>query len=403
VGWSRRERGARSGAWVAVLALLGTAGCGPGSPGAAGSASGCGSAPRATAARPLPFSLIDVSAVPGARQAWVLAGRYSDSFAAGNYLLHFSGRNWAKVATFRRGVHLKGVSAVSGSAAWVWGDEGRGDYWPSFRPYLALVSGGVVRPVRAAWLSGVYVTAMAGGGADTWLGGAARDRHGRFLGPVIARWHGTSWYQVPVPTDARAVWSLSTAGPSDIWAVASKARFLVGQWLAHWDGAAWSMAYRPPRSLARDGRVPQAMSVASSPGHAWVTFTEAGTDSGSNATNPPPKTISVYFDGSTWRLVPVPAIADSGLAEITMSGADAWAITAYQTINGILHSHLGSDWCVQRLPHVRHSANFPISISAASPAYVVAVTSQLAGARRRSFAYVYDGHRWQSANSHPRG
>ena len=397
MGWSRRERGARSGACVAVLALLWAAGCAPVSPGAAGHASGCGSAPRTTAVSPLPFNLIDVSAVPGTRQAWALGGRYSVSFAAGNYLLHFSGRHWTKVATFRRGVHLKGVSAVSGSAAWVWGDEGHGDYWPSFRQYLALVSGGVVRPVRAALLSGVYVSAMAGdGAADTWLGGAASDRHNRFLGPVAAWWNGTAWHRIPVPPGARAIQSLSTSGPSDIWAVASKG-FLVGQWLAHWDGAAWSRAYRPPRSLARDGRVPQDMSAASSPGRAWVAYTEAGTNSGSNATNPPPRTISVYFDGSTWRLVPVPAIADSGLAEVTMSGADAWAITAYKNINGILYSHLGGDWCVQRLPHVRHLACFPKGISAASPTYVVAVTSQSSGACRQSLAYVYDGHRWRSA------
>jgi len=266
----------------------------------------------------------------------------------------------------------------------VWGDED----WPTLRPFLALVSGGVVRRVRAGLLSRVYVSAMASdGAADTWLAGVARDQKGHFR-EVVARWDGTSWHQIPAPAGARTVWSLSTSGPSDAWAVVSPG-FLVDQYLVHWDGLAWSTAYTPPASLARDGRVPQDMSAASSPGHAWVAFTEAGTNSGSNEHNPLPITISAYFDGSTWRTVPV--LAAEGVAEVTMSGADAWAISAFKDIGGILYSHLGSAWRILRLPRERHPACMPTSVSAASPTYVIAVTSQSSGPCRRSFAYVYDG------------
>ena len=58
-------------------------------------------------------------------------------------------------------------------------------------------------------------------------------------------------------------------------------------------GVVLAVAVRPlPTSLARDGRVPRGMSAASSRGHAWVAFTEAGTNSGSNARNPASRTIS---------------------------------------------------------------------------------------------------------------
>ncbi len=60
----------------------------------------------------MPFRLLDASAVPGRQQAWVVAGRYGDPFGAGNYLLHFSCRNWSRVATFGRDIHLGGVAAV---------------------------------------------------------------------------------------------------------------------------------------------------------------------------------------------------------------------------------------------------------------------------------------------------
>ena len=187
VGWSGCGRRIRWGACTAVFMLLAAAGCAPSTAGAQpvpGAA--CGSAPGPSAGSALPFGLIDVSAVPATRQAWALAGRPAGRFTAperGNYLLHFSGLNWTKVITFRRDIELKGVSAVSATAAWVWGDQGRGEYWPSYRPYLALVSGGAVRPMRAALLSGVYVASIASDGtADTWLAGGARDLQGRFRG-----------------------------------------------------------------------------------------------------------------------------------------------------------------------------------------------------------------------------
>lgn len=63
-----------------------------------------------------------VSAVPGTRQAWALGGAYRDPDTGATSLLHFSGLNWRRTATFGPLVRLAGVSAVSGSAAWVWGE-----------------------------------------------------------------------------------------------------------------------------------------------------------------------------------------------------------------------------------------------------------------------------------------
>ena len=377
--------------------LLAAAGCAPSTAGAhPAPGARCGSAPGPSAGSALPFGLIDVSAVPGTRQAWALAERPAGRFTApkrGNYLLHFSGLSWTKVVTFRRDIELKGVSAVSATAAWVWGD-----HWPSYRPFLALVSEGAVRQMRPALLRDVSVSSIASGGtADSWLAGS-RFRGRRFLGQVVARWDGTSWLRVPVPAGARAVWPEGTSGPSDAWAVVTRG-FAVNPWLVHWDGVTWSRAYRPPASLALRGRVPMNMSAAASPGHAWVAYTEAGTNSGSDARNPPPRTFSAYFDSRRWRMVPVPAIADSGLAEVTMSGQDAWAVAAYQNIRGVLYSHLGNAWCVQRLSAGPDAACFPASISAGAPTYVIAVTSPSSGICRSGYAYIYDGHRWRSANS----
>ncbi len=100
---------------------------------------------------------------------------------------------------------------------------------------------------------------------------------------------------------------------------------------------------------------------------------------------------------------PVPPVVEEGLAGVAMSGGDAWAISAYQNVGGILFSRLGSDWRVQALPHGRHRACIPTSVSAGSPSYVIAVTASSSGQCRLSYAYVCDGHRWLSANPHPAG
>ncbi len=210
------------------------------------------------------------------------------------------------------------------------------------------------------------------------------------------------WWWRGGTAGARAVWSLSASGPADAWAAAS-AGFAVNPWLVHWDGTAWSRVYRPPASLATAGRVPLDMAGASSPDRAWVAYSEAGTNSGSDSHNPPPRIYTAYFDGSTWRMVPVPPVVEEGLAGVAMSGGDAWAISAYQNVGGILFSRLGSDWRVQALPHGRHRACIPTSVSAGSPSYVIAVTASSSGQCRLSYAYVCDGHRWLSANPHPAG
>lgn len=378
-----------AGLAAAVLLLAG--GCASG-PGAASSSAGCTVAPQPGPGQALPYNLVTASAVPGSRQAWVVAGRYSDAAELGGYLLHFTGRTWTRTATFGRNVQLQGVLADSASAAWVWGYESQGSY-------LALVSGGVIHQVRSGPLSGVAVSAMASAGRSagktvTWLAGGRGQRS------VLGWWDGTSWHEVPWPAGAGRVFALSASGPSDAWMSVSGG-WDTDPWLVHWNGRAWSKAYTPPARLAGNDRIPQGMPMASSPGNVWIAFAEGG--SGGNGPTPPTRTYSAYLAGGTWRMVPVPGRAAGGLAAIVMSGRYAWAITADNNIEGVLYSYGGGAWCVQHLPHGRHPACMPTGISAASPGYVIAVTSLSGGTCHRSYAYIFDGRHWRSAAGQPAG
>ncbi len=399
MGLAARGRRARWAACLAVLVLPGGAGCAHGSPGTVAGGV-CSSAPGTAAAGGRPPQLMSVSAAPGTRQAWALGQFVMPAQGLVFYLVHFSGLYWAKAVTFAPEFQLDGVSAVSGNVAWLWGYDQPGADFTSDRPFLARMSDGVVRQVHQAFLKNVYVWALASdGSAEAWLVGGARDRHGRFEGVVAARWDGTSWHQVPAPAGVAGsasdgLTSLSISGRSDAWVVSRPVP--VKPRLLHWDGMTWSRSYAPPASLSRSGSVPSGMSVASSPGHAWVVYGEGVDNSGSSApVGPPPRPFSAYFDGSTWRRYVVPT-GFSSLTGVAMAGGDAWALGKLHNDNPeILYSHQGSGWCVQPLPRPHHPGCNPASssISAASPTYVIAVSL--------CYAYVYDGHRWRSVSPRP--
>jgi hypothetical protein len=394
-----RGPGIRVAVGVSVLVLVAGTGCATGPGGASGSL-GCGVAPAWHLAAAVPGGGASVSAVPGSAQAWALvAPPIVGGAAAGPFvLLHLSGMNWTKAATLPGAGPLGSnsfnlnVTAISGRAAWVWG-------WNPARSgsILALASGGTVRPVRLPWLRTVIRIVVASDGpADTWVAGSTRT------GVEFAHWDGRSWRLSRAPgleADAE-VTSLSTSGPKSAWAAVVG---LSGGWptegVLHWNGAAWSRSYAPPVRFYQGGYGPDPLSVASSPGRAWVVYTQnaqpPGPNSGPGSPNGIPVGESVYFDGTRWAAVRVPRAFRRPL-QVTMSGPDAWAISAVGP--SIMHSYGGGQWCVQSLPRpsrggrchrlALYAGAVQPAISEASPTYVIASDQDLRGC---TFVYVYDG------------
>src|SRR5215470_3902945 len=183
----------RTGAVLLVLALL--SGISSACAGGAGVPSArrdrppppAAGTPPGLAAVGFPFTSFDggeaISAVPGTRQAWALGGSYRNPDTGVNSLLHVSGLSWTKAATFGPLVQLAGVSAVSGSAAWVWGQTNPNPHGlpHTVTPYLALVSGGVIRQMRvpSRWRYVFPLAVASHGTADAWLSGWARDKRTR--------------------------------------------------------------------------------------------------------------------------------------------------------------------------------------------------------------------------------
>ncbi len=392
---ARKVALARSSACLAVLVLI-LAACGSGTsagPSATSRTSdACSSLSRGKAAETLLPGLFAVSAAAGTDQAWAL-GQHRANAGCGftYYLVHFSGLAWTEVAAFPPEDRLSGVSAISGRKAWIWGSYQRGTDWNA-PPILDVVSGNTVRQANPPMLSHVYGWGFAASGPENALfAGGARSRRGRFLGVRVAGWDGGSWHSLPTPPSVSGPLSLSTSGSSDSWMAtmtAGKSRVF------HWDGTSWSASYAPPAALYRPNSAPARMSVASTPGRAWVVYNQESTVDPENGPGPPPRPFSAYFDGLRWRAVAVPS-SFSTLSAVTLAGGDAWAFGQLKTnFPAIAYSHLGTAWRLQRLPPPQYKGCNPAEpgISAASPTYVVAVGC---------LAFVNNGRLWQRVDPRP--
>lgn len=380
---------------LSSLLLLAGAGCATQSP--AARSGGCdvvlsgapAGALTAASGGALPGGILAVSAVSGTRQAWAICDRVGSQFDHQGYLLHFSGAGWVQVLNFRPWVDLAGVSAMSGRSAWVWG-----------RSYLALVSGGVVSPLRSPWLKGADILAVASDGTtDTWVVG---ENH---AGSLAEHWDGRSWRRTALPAGTLVGWpfglpSLSTDGQASAWMVVGQ-EGRPTQVVVHWNGRAWSRSYAPSARLyggnfGESG--PDQLSVAASGGRAWVVYTEERVPKGviAEAGSPstaPAQMLSAFFDGSRWTPVRVPG-RPTVLSQVAMSGPDAWALALAHSSPAILCSHLGGPW--QKLPVPRlHRRLCPLGLQLdISPPYLIQASS--GGLNECGFAYgrLYDGHHW---------
>jgi hypothetical protein len=155
-------------------------------------------------------------------------------------------------------------------------------------------------------LSGVAATSARNAWAVGWSGSLDSPD------PLIARWNGTAWRQVPslrpisggllngvAATSARNAWAVGYTGfPKTV--------------ILRWNGTAWKKAPSPSGSLSAV--------AATSADSAWaVGYTGSG---------PSDRTLILRWNGTTWTRVPSPDPGPGAeLGGVTaLSGSDAWAV-----------------------------------------------------------------------------
>jgi hypothetical protein len=199
---------------------------------------------------------------------------------------------------------------------------------------------------------------------DVWVVGT-QSNPGR---PLIMHWNGTAWSVVPgvYPTGVFSAWlsSVAAIASNDVWAFG-------GQWttppdqqapdvlVEHWDGASWQIVSNPALPPKRAPQGGGALSVTRIPGtnqlwaagewHEWIGLG-------------PGEPLIERWDGTTWQIVPSPALPKGAIGGgwsrvVALSASNAWAVGRYSLRNVTDFHPLIAHWDGTRWQNVLADSN----------------------------------------------
>ena len=347
------------------------------------------------------------AAASGVQLAAVSADSASDAWAVGTNtdtgmptVLHWDGQRISASTPTSDVGGLNGVSAVSPTDVWAVGSTSPprahqietlalhwdGTQWarvPSPDPSQVQNE---LRDVRAL------------SPTDVWVSGDYLDLRTHSHKAFIARWDGTNWSAVAVPTpiakklllDRYSLQPIAPTGQKSALAVARHVGRdgVESDLIMRWNGKRWKRAAGPNYRVAgkhvvMEGATFAAISVSPS-GDAWAAGYFCLTSC------PPFQTVAVHRGAAGWEIVRPPTAGNAKLTTVTVtSPSNAWATG---TSNGkpLIAHWDGGSWQRVAAPPVRLAS--PISAVGASDAWVVG--SPEAGG---SELLHWDGASWSQA------
>jgi hypothetical protein len=200
---------------------------------------------------------------------------------------------------------------------------------------------------------------------DLWaVGGVYYDvgncGRGKNFPVVIEHWDGTVWKLVPSPRpNYKKLMGVAAISSNDVWAVGFAATNLGGYYLPlveHWDGYQWK-EIRSPTLQSKQAYFSSVTAVATN--DVWAVGA-----CGCGAENP--ELLVEHWDGTTWKIVPVPELGTFLLGASSANAHEVWATgsvdvalrwdgsrwtsTPVSNTNGSLNSvmafHNGQAWAV---------------------------------------------------------
>jgi len=257
-------------------------------------------------------------------------------------IVHWNGTAWTRVPSPSPGTFatLSGVAATSATNAWAVGSAFRG------KTLILHWNGTVWRQVPNLSLKGAFQAVAAISARDAWAVGYTGSPGGAGIpgnnSPLIMHWNGVAWKQVPTHLapglgNLRGV-AATTAG--NAWAVGCTGCLAEGAGdplIERWNGTAWKQVPAPsPVSLAGLYGV-----AATSPANAWAVGTPSG--------GPGHTTGIVGWNGTAWKPVPSPnpggQVHVMGVA--ATSARNAWAVgetEATTPFKGVISHWNGTAW-----------------------------------------------------------
>jgi hypothetical protein len=322
---------------------------------------GCGSAPHLGPTPLQPVTVPSTESPSAANSSWltgIAASSASAVWAAGiscgagcvvsptaaerTLILRWDGSGWAQTASPSPGqADLNGISAGPGGAAWAVGQSCASACdatSPTLRPLILRWNGSTwsqtPSPGRDAELFGV----SAGADGTAWAVGqsctSGCGTSSQVAPPMILRWNGASWSQVPLtgaPKDALLL-SVSAGPGGAAWAAGYSCTSGCGTTSAanvplvlHWNGRAWVRTPVPGSYHAAD-----ISGVAAAPGGtAWAVGEFCASACGT--TSQQVRTLVLHWNGTAWSLASSPSPGEQADLDRVSTGpaGTAWAVGHY--------------------------------------------------------------------------
>ncbi|QFZ19988.1 hypothetical protein [Saccharothrix syringae] len=239
----------------------------------------------------------------------VAATAPDDVWAVGNtggrpLVLHYDGTTWHSLDTPPM-TWAKAVAAIGAHDVHVVGTGRDGLHWDGRTWH--------VRPVLSSAREGLQ-TLTRTGPRELWAGGGGLAGVGpaSYEYPVLVRWDGDAWHDLPGPRLERGhVACLAAAAPDDVWL--AHVRDADGLRVHRWDGTGWSEVPSP-----RDEDRLSVHGVAAG----WTWGVRA--DRGSFETRP----AFHHWTGTDWEPVPLPddlARTSASHVGLATTGTTTWA------------------------------------------------------------------------------
>ena len=238
---------------------------------------------------------------------------------------------------------------------------------------------------------------------DAWAVGAFSN--GGRSQTLIEHWDGTRWRHVQSPnpggpSHADGLRGVVAVTARRAWAVGAYGNGIALQTLIErWNGSAWKIVPSPnPGGVSRSDSLTAVDAVSRANVWAVGSFRRQGTI----------RTLTLHWDGSTWKRVHSPNPGGSDAANLlsgvaVLSPSDVWAVGAHNTLQGnhtlILHWD-GSGWTRVKSPNPSQSVNLHTdvlsAVSASSQSDAWAVGNFYDGTARRALTLHWDGDHWSS-------
>jgi hypothetical protein len=298
---------------------------------------------------------------------------------------HWNGSAWTRISAPEPTGTQAGLAAVDelGSTdAWAVGNSASGQAGQGNigdQPLIehfdgtrwSIIDGTSLPPGATGVLHGIGGT----GPGDLWAAGYTISADQLQEQVLFEHFDGSTWQQVPFPTQASACdpggtncfldpAAVAATAPDDVWVVGTILEpNPTGNFIAHWDGSTWSVIHPPCLEGTKVAARCFGGSVdlngltgvtALSPSDAWASGRERNVNN-KNFSIP----YVLHWDGTTWSLTRTPNPSSHGegsqLNGITaLSPADIWAVGQTQGLNGgirpVTEQFNGTTWTLVPSP-----------------------------------------------------